>query len=208
MLTNKLFNKIFFKSIYLSVGLLISSNLYAVSFDCSKASNPSEKMVCGSPLLSTLDDQMFALYSKAKAINPNPESLKKDQMVWIKQMRTCGNEQCMEQLYKQRIAELSPANLTPTPQTIKTIDPAPVASNTPPLNQVASQEVKSPEPQESVAKTEPIAVESPKPAIQRAPQPSANSQGSILPTIAGLIMTLLVVAIPFIDRLKKLSAKK
>jgi uncharacterized protein len=72
---------------------------------------PSEKIVCSSPNLSKLDDQMFAAYSKAKSESANPESLKNEQIGWIKEVRACGNdENCISNLYTKRISQLTPTS--------------------------------------------------------------------------------------------------
>ena len=94
---------------FLTILAFFTTTSFAASFDCNKASMPSEKMVCNNPALSKLDDQMFAAYSKAKSESTNPDSLKNEQISWIKEVRACGNDEtCISSLYLKRISQLSP----------------------------------------------------------------------------------------------------
>ncbi len=77
------------------------------SFDCTKASNKVEKMICGSPDLARLDVQLVDAYRKANANSADPAKLKSEQIAWIKQSRACADEACVAQAYRARIAELS-----------------------------------------------------------------------------------------------------
>jgi uncharacterized protein len=81
---------------------------YAASFDCIKAGTASEKIICSNPVLSKLDEQMFAAYSSAKSSATNPDLLKNEQISWIKEVRGCGNdEDCVASLYNKRINQLT-----------------------------------------------------------------------------------------------------
>lgn len=77
------------------------------SFDCAKASNKVEKMICGSPDLARLDLQLVDAYRKAIASSADQAKLKSEQIAWIKQSRACADEACVAQAYRARIAELS-----------------------------------------------------------------------------------------------------
>lgn len=77
------------------------------SFDCAKASNKVEKMICGSPELARLDMQLVDAYRKANANSADQAKLKSEQIAWIKQSRACADEACVAQAYRARIAELS-----------------------------------------------------------------------------------------------------
>jgi uncharacterized protein len=102
----------------------------AVSFDCSKATMQSEKLVCNNQTLSKLDDQMFAEYSKVKAMSANPDLIKNEQITWIKNVRDCGiNESCIEDLYNKRISQLVAITVLKTgPSNTNTL-PTPATSN-------------------------------------------------------------------------------
>ena len=212
MLLKKSFSTIFVRGILLTVGILACSHSYATSFDCSKATQPSEKMVCNSPTLSALDDQMFALYSSVKTVSPNPDSLKQDQIAWIKQMRTCASESCMEQLYKQRISDLSPKNsLTKTVDVSRLANnPSSIRDSQPPQAPIPAQEVKPIEAQATTTaqpEPAPTQIEAPTKPVVAAPVASDSgflgTIGRIGGLLCGLILTLLVLSIPFLDEIKR-----
>ena len=94
--------------------------LNAASFDCAKAGTPFEKTICSTPTLSSLDDKLAQMYFAAKAITPNPEQFKADQISWIKGARACGVDVvCIENAYKTRMSALSPT-ASPSPQNRQT----------------------------------------------------------------------------------------
>ncbi len=83
------------------------------SFDCAKVAEGSvPKMVCDDPALSALDRQLAVVYKQAtqRAMNEHPATLRAEQRGWIKGRDDCwkaaDKRTCVEQAYKQRIAEL------------------------------------------------------------------------------------------------------
>jgi uncharacterized protein len=98
-------------AVLITSGFLLSSLSSAASFDCAKASNPYEKAVCANPNLSSLDDQLAAVYKDVRAKSSDPEGLKKNQIDWIKSTRQCASDVgCIEKAYKSRIASLGGAS--------------------------------------------------------------------------------------------------
>jgi uncharacterized protein YecT (DUF1311 family) len=96
------------KKSYLLITLLIASPFSSgASFDCAKAATSVEKLICSNDALSKLDEQLSAVYKGALASSRNKDSIKQQQMEWIKQQRTCANAQCLSQAYQNRIAELT-----------------------------------------------------------------------------------------------------
>lgn len=80
---------------------------YSTSFDCSKASIPSEKAICKSSVLSLLDDELSNIYKQVKIKSTNTDLLKHDQIQFIKKLRTClDNIDCLEENYNARISQL------------------------------------------------------------------------------------------------------
>ena len=81
--------------------------VHSASFDCAKAKTKIEKLVCGDPKLSDLDDKLTALYNEVLAKSPVPEDTKQQQLEWIKQSRnTCKDAGCLQQAYTSRISDL------------------------------------------------------------------------------------------------------
>ena len=80
---------------------------FAPSFDCAKASNGQEKLVCGDRELAKLDVDLSQSYARAKERSADKDKLKKEQMEWIKfSLRACSDKNCLVGSYQKRISEL------------------------------------------------------------------------------------------------------
>lgn len=79
----------------------------AASFDCTKASSTTEKMICGDEAISKLDEQLASSYKKALEASTDKEAFKKTQIDWLKQQRGCKEIECLAKTYQQRIDELN-----------------------------------------------------------------------------------------------------
>lgn len=92
------------EKIFLLLILLTDSNfVIAAGFDCTKASNTVEKLVCSDEKLSQLDDELTDVYKQAIKNSPN---LKKEQINWLKTVRKCKDVGCITNLYNSRLLEL------------------------------------------------------------------------------------------------------
>ncbi|MFZ5724058.1 MAG: lysozyme inhibitor LprI family protein [Pseudomonadota bacterium] len=82
----------------------------AASFPCGRATTPVEKIVCGDPELSMLDEHLGRYYSAARAAVQAADScLVADQKQWLRTQRNvCRDAACLRQVYLQRLAELDP----------------------------------------------------------------------------------------------------
>lgn len=72
------------------------------SFDCKKASTPTEKRICASAELSTLDVQMAAAWKQVA----HAESLVKQQKEWLAGNAACADDPCLSARYSERIGFL------------------------------------------------------------------------------------------------------
>ena len=80
---------------------------FTPSFDCAKAINIQEKMICADRELSKLDVNLSQAYSKAKEISTDKDKLKKEQLEWIRvSLRACSEKPCLITSYQKRISEL------------------------------------------------------------------------------------------------------
>jgi len=112
-------------SVLLGIALLalsMFSPLRAASFDCTKAQSSTERMICGDPQLSKMDEDLGALYVRAKALAPDPVAFKKQtNLEWRYREKNCTDQQCLIDWYQRRTAQLaavisaSQANSTQTP---------------------------------------------------------------------------------------------
>lgn len=95
------------------LSLVVCFAAYSASFDCAKARTPSEKLICATPELSTLDDQAAAAYRKALAgavpKAPIPKDvLQKDQRAWLSLVLAhCKDVATMREAYHMRIATMN-----------------------------------------------------------------------------------------------------
>ena len=79
------------------------------SFDCSKASNMTEKIICQDATLTQLDRKMGQTYAAAKQgyLKNEMQSLKSSQRTWIKRRNLCKTDKkCIVKVYQERIARL------------------------------------------------------------------------------------------------------
>ncbi|TQD46161.1 DUF1311 domain-containing protein [Lysobacter aestuarii] len=94
------------------------------SFDCSRASSSSEKMVCSDPALAALDRELEALYGRrlAATSGADHDRLQAMQRGWVKGRDECGKaedtQRCIREAYQTRLVELqidSGEVMVPTP---------------------------------------------------------------------------------------------
>lgn len=95
-----------------------SPNNVSPSFDCTKATSAIEKKICSNKNYAKYDVVINTLYQKAKlsAFGTGPSNQLKQQREWVKDRDTClksiGDvDNCLEYSFKERIIELSVANL-------------------------------------------------------------------------------------------------
>jgi uncharacterized protein len=87
--------------------IIISGNVYAASFDCTKATSEVEKILCRNAELSRLDESLNKAYVKALDQTLFKKRMIKSQRQWLKNERdACKNAECMKKAYKTRIKEL------------------------------------------------------------------------------------------------------
>ena len=84
-----------------------SIDIYAASFDCAKAKSRAEILVCSDSELSSLDDDLAKIYSKAKSLAASPAEFKaQGEREWKKREATCIDKQCLLAWYSQRSDQL------------------------------------------------------------------------------------------------------
>lgn len=85
----------------------------AASFDCSKASTPSERMVCANPQLSVFDEDLATTYAAAMARTYDKGALKASQRKWLTNTRNrCMTKDCLVRAYVDRLADLNKVSET------------------------------------------------------------------------------------------------
>jgi len=81
--------------------------LCAASFDCTRASNEIERIVCSDSEIGKLDEDYANLFRSTLASAPDPDSLRADGRAWLRDVRdACSDATCLVDAYSARIAEL------------------------------------------------------------------------------------------------------
>jgi len=101
------------------VGLIVVAGVAALaspgmagaqSFNCNYAKAPDEVMICNSPSLSKLDEQMSVMYFQTRnSLAGAPRArLEGDQVAWLRGRQACGGDpDCLADAYRERIHQLS-----------------------------------------------------------------------------------------------------
>lgn len=84
--------------------LVISSVLFGAGFDCNKASNNVERMMCDDRELLQKDSQLNHIYRLLIPLNSG-NLLKDSQRKWIKKKNTCKSLDCLHEHYNKRLEE-------------------------------------------------------------------------------------------------------
>jgi uncharacterized protein len=134
--------------------LMIAGSAAAqASFDCSKATTPTELTVCGDPSLASIDRQLDVAYNSALANAANDRALRQSQRDWLADLQLCGEDPfCIEESYADRIAVLdsfggdSSAADEPEPVEVREADTSPVQT-APPAENASRPKAATPEPQ-------------------------------------------------------------
>src|SRR5215471_1881126 len=100
--------KPFLACLFLSVFNLLRSPVpvQAASFDCGKATSPTEKKICADTNLSKADTDLMNVYKQAISVAPDRKTLKEGQKAWLKSRDTCPDSACIQKAYQERISEL------------------------------------------------------------------------------------------------------
>jgi uncharacterized protein len=82
---------------------------FTASFDCRKAVNAVEKMVCADAKLSQMDDDLGALYAGAMELAADKDARAKlldSQRTWLRDRNRCADSDCVLAAYGSRYAAL------------------------------------------------------------------------------------------------------
>jgi uncharacterized protein YecT (DUF1311 family) len=84
------------------------------SFDCNKANNEAERMICGNRELAELDRRMFAAYERLQRRSALTREMVAEQRAWLKSRNVCSDFKCIRSKYAQRLIELEEAVPAPS----------------------------------------------------------------------------------------------
>lgn len=78
----------------------------AASFDCTKAQSSTEQLICNTPKLSKLDEELAVNYKTALQDKAHAKAIKKEQIKWLKEIDICPTTECVTWSYGWRIVAL------------------------------------------------------------------------------------------------------
>lgn len=102
---NRIHSHIVIYALALTGALLAPGIAAAASFDCSKAASATEKRICASPRLSSMDTQLTALYQK-RAAGEDAAAWRDDQRAWLRERNQCDDTACLARVYGERLVVL------------------------------------------------------------------------------------------------------
>lgn len=95
------------KKILIAIMMLVTPAItYAASFDCKKATTAVELTICDDPTISSLDEQINALYKQAKKTTRSVEALTLAQRNWIKERNKATSVEELEAIHVKRRDQL------------------------------------------------------------------------------------------------------
>jgi len=93
----------------LTVVALLCGDIGAASFDCARATTPTERAICGDAKLSELDEYMGRYFAAARdAVKEGASCLQSGQREWLQRRDRCADNACRREAYLDRLAELDP----------------------------------------------------------------------------------------------------
>jgi uncharacterized protein len=93
----------------LFVVLAAAGPAFAASFECQRNENRVERLICSDSVVSDLDEVMARFYAGAQgSLKENATCLKTDQQEWVHRRDACRDVPCMDRVYRERLAELTP----------------------------------------------------------------------------------------------------
>ncbi|MBS1198471.1 MAG: hypothetical protein H6R18_2256 [Proteobacteria bacterium] len=91
--------------------LLAATTAQAASFDCSKAGNKVERLICNDKTLSNLDGDLGKRYQETLELAAAPKEIVQTQRNWLAERNRCPDAACLTQAYRERITVLGKTTL-------------------------------------------------------------------------------------------------
>ena len=87
--------------------LAVSFSSQAASFNCKKASKPTERAICHNSQLSQADEAMNETYQILMGYDSDKRYIRNEQLRWLRERNQCGSRvACIGKKYEQRIQAL------------------------------------------------------------------------------------------------------
>ncbi|UOO91179.1 lysozyme inhibitor LprI family protein [Vitreoscilla massiliensis] len=87
--------------------LAVSFSSQAASFNCKKASKATERAICANQRLNEADTKLTNTYNILWGFGADNESLRSEQLQWLRERNQCGNRvACISEEYQRRQRQL------------------------------------------------------------------------------------------------------
>lgn len=93
-----------------AVFVFVAHSAIAASFPCEKASTQVEKLICGDPELSKLDEELDTAYQRALGMVAAKKPLHLQQRDWLATRDACADNPCIRRAYDARLSRLTHDN--------------------------------------------------------------------------------------------------
>jgi uncharacterized protein len=104
------------KLIFATLIFAVNNVVFSASFDCTKAENKAEKLICLNREISDLDSELHRQFKARMANSDKPNTLIQEQRKWITERNKCGGASCLIDSYRQRISQLNSGTHNETPE--------------------------------------------------------------------------------------------
>ncbi len=92
----------------------VTAQIQQPSFDCAKASNTVEHLICDNNQLADLDVQLSGQYKKALQQTVDRTATQQEQIAWMKNVRNiCDDVECIDKAYSTRLDQLNEVQINP-----------------------------------------------------------------------------------------------
>jgi uncharacterized protein len=82
---------------------ILALDVEAASFDCAKASTKVEHIICDSPEITKLDEELAQNYKAALQGQLKADAIRQAQKLWVKERNRCVDAACVKEAYEARI---------------------------------------------------------------------------------------------------------
>jgi uncharacterized protein YecT (DUF1311 family) len=93
--------------VWMSAFIALAVPAEAASFDCAKAGTKVERIICDTPEISKLDDELAQSYKAALQDQTKAEQIRQAQKQWMKERDGCVVADCVKVSYRNRISALT-----------------------------------------------------------------------------------------------------
>ena len=96
---------------------ILAGHAQAASFDCARAGTKVEHLICDTPQLSKLDDELAEAYQVALTDSNWADATRHAQKAWLKERNACSDVACVNAAYDRRLTSLSTSASASDPRT-------------------------------------------------------------------------------------------